>query len=63
MEQCKICGNPVNTMSFRGTGVCGENCRKIRDGEIDDPKAQVHAAELSAPAVNKKRSTDFRGIQ
>lgn len=25
---CGMCGNKIRTMCFRGTGICGENCRK-----------------------------------
>lgn len=27
------CRQRIHTMSFKGTGVCGERCRKVRDGE------------------------------
>lgn len=35
METCKVCTSPIVTMAFRGTGICGENCRKKaeEDGE------------------------------
>lgn len=42
-QDCEICGKKIETMSFRGTGVCGENHRKIRDGEISPSRAQVDA--------------------
>jgi hypothetical protein len=34
-EVCGVCGGEVRTMCFRATGVCGELCRKARDGERD----------------------------
>lgn len=33
--KCQVCKREIKTMIFRGTGVCCENCRKIRDGEAD----------------------------
>ena len=33
---CSECGMPIKSAIFKGTGVCCEWCRKIRDGEITD---------------------------
>jgi hypothetical protein len=33
-DHCVVDGRPILTMSFKGTGVCGELCRKVRDGEL-----------------------------
>lgn len=33
MEKCEICKEPIETMAFKTTGVCGELHRKVRDGE------------------------------
>lgn len=32
-EFCEVCSNVVRVMSYKGTGVCSETCRKKRDGE------------------------------
>jgi hypothetical protein len=32
-ENCTVCTKKIRIMTFKGTGVCSENCRKIRDGE------------------------------
>lgn len=32
-EFCAICTQKIETMSFKGTGVCGERCRKTRAQE------------------------------
>lgn len=42
-ETCSECNSQIKTMAFRGTGVCGEDCRKQRDGENDQPKSQTDA--------------------
>lgn len=31
---CVMCMSNIETMCFRGTGVCGEICRKVKDGEL-----------------------------
>lgn len=31
---CKMCGNPIKVMAFKGTGVCCELCRKKRDNDF-----------------------------
>ena len=44
IDTCSECGKKVETMAFRTTGVCGEDCRKKRDGETDEkPKSQTDA--------------------
>lgn len=40
-EFCGVCKSEILTMSFKGTGVCGENCRKRRDKETPDVPAEV----------------------
>lgn len=35
-NKCVICKAKIKTMAFRGTGVCCENHRKLRDGENPD---------------------------
>jgi hypothetical protein len=42
-ELCEVCGEAVQTMCFRGTGVCRELCRKKRDGEEPTRKALTDA--------------------
>lgn len=34
VEECEMCHSPVLTMCFKGTGVCGENCHKLRKGQL-----------------------------
>jgi hypothetical protein len=37
---CEVDGKVIKVMCFKGTGVCGEICRKIRDKEpLDRPQA------------------------
>ena len=33
MGYCVICGSEIRMQIFKGTDVCCEICRKIRDGE------------------------------
>lgn len=42
-EKCEICAKPVKVQIMKGTGVCGENCRKTRDNEENRPQAQTDA--------------------
>lgn len=42
-ETCIICGNEIKTQIMKNTGVCGENCRKLRDGEKAESRAQTDA--------------------
>lgn len=32
-QRCEVCKKKIKVMCFRNTGVCSENCRKVRDGE------------------------------
>ena len=32
--KCQVCGAEIRMTIMKGSGVCSENCRKIRDGEI-----------------------------
>lgn len=43
METCSECGKEVRTQVMKGTRLCGEVCRKIRDGEEDRPGALTDA--------------------
>ena len=38
-EFCYECENPVRMQIFKGTGVCCELCRKIRDGLVTQEQA------------------------
>lgn len=40
---CEVCGVKIEVMSFRGTGVCSENHRKIRDKETQPIRSQMDA--------------------
>lgn len=35
---CIVDGKEITVMSFKGTGVCCEYCRKVRDGELVDER-------------------------
>jgi hypothetical protein len=39
IEHCSVCTEEIKTMTFRGTGVCCEDCRKVRAGEHDEERA------------------------
>lgn len=36
---CEVDEKEILVMAFKGTGVCGEYCRKVRDGEIVDERS------------------------
>jgi predicted nucleic acid-binding Zn ribbon protein len=39
---CEVCGKTIETMIFRGTGVCGELCRKKRTrNSLDDLQPEI----------------------
>jgi len=46
-EHCSECGREVKTMTFKGTGVCGEICRKLNDGEITKEEADETRASFT----------------
>jgi hypothetical protein len=37
-EVCDVDGEKIVVMTFKGTGVCCEYCRKVRDKEITDDR-------------------------
>jgi hypothetical protein len=55
-EFCEVCNKEIKTMAFKKTGVCGENCRKVRDGETTEQRAQVHAAIVPAVVKGKVKN-------
>lgn len=44
VELCGMCNAPIQTMCFKGTGVCGERCRKLRDNQLTIEEAVRGAA-------------------
>lgn len=38
-EVCVIDGNLITVMIFKGTNVCSENCRKVRDNDHEPARA------------------------
>ncbi len=36
-NRCKVCGNQAQVQSFKGTGYCSENHRKILQGDFSGP--------------------------
>jgi endogenous inhibitor of DNA gyrase (YacG/DUF329 family) len=60
--KCKVCGQEVLTMTWKGSGFCGENCRKAdaagtSDGEVTfadkvavtiEPAASIETNEIRA---------------
>jgi hypothetical protein len=48
-NMCEICASPILQMAFRGTGVCGENCRKERE------RRRTEMASLGAVWIEGKR--------
>lgn len=39
-QACSQCKRPIDMQIFKGTGVCCELCRKIRDGDITAEEAR-----------------------
>ena len=44
-ENCTVCDSKITIQIMKNSGVCSENCRKIRDGDPTIVHATVHAAE------------------
>lgn len=42
-QKCSQCGKTIKVQIMQNTGVCGENCRKKRDGEGTHQTALVDA--------------------
>lgn len=49
VKHCEVDGKPIKMIAFRGTGVCCELCRKIRDGQVTEEEA----AEIRAKTRRK----------
>lgn len=61
-ETCSECGNEVTIQIMKGTGLCGENCRKTRDGETPKPKSQVDAG-ITNIIRGQKGGVNLNGIR
>lgn len=62
-ELCEVCGKKIETMAFRGTGVCGDDHRKVRAGEKDPARALTHAADPTITGIlNQPEGVDPGGI-
>lgn len=59
-ETCTVCGKEVKTQIQKGTGLCGDNCRKIHEGEVERPKPQMDAGITNQ--LNNNHSVNLRGI-
>lgn len=59
-EKCSECNKPVETMAFKGAGVCGELCRKRRDGETPEVRSQTDAGITGL--LRKPEGLDPRAI-
>lgn len=51
IETCTNCGAVIRTMAFKGTGVCGDICRKARDGDDPSPAPDRSTYAQDPPAV------------
>lgn len=45
---CEIDGNVIQTMCFKGTGVCCENCRKVRDARSNSGDSAIVEGDRSS---------------
>ena len=50
-ELCVMCGIKIETMSFKGTGVCSELCRKDRENDHSKSHAIIEAPAGGERAV------------
>lgn len=60
-EKCKNCGGTVDVQIMKGTGLCGENCRKEFTGETPAARAQTDAG-VTAMLNQPRGEVDTRGI-
>lgn len=49
--KCDICSKPIQIQIFQGSGVCSENCRKVRD---ESPKESRTATSKDAGMVEEE---------
>lgn len=54
LEKCTICGKKIRVMIFRGSGVCGETCRKKRAKEENVVRATTESSVLIDAQAKKK---------
>lgn len=55
---CVVDGREIKVMSFKGTGVCSELCRKFRDKEIDEGKYREATDESIAQDAGIDRPSE-----
>lgn len=46
MEICAVCSRAVLTMTFKGSGVCCEDCRKDRDNDHEPARLTFYPKGL-----------------
>ena len=59
-ETCGECGSEVKTQIMKGTGLCGELCRKQRDKEPENYRPQTDAGITNI--LRRPSGVDPRGI-
>jgi len=58
-KTCIICRQKILTMTFVGTGVCSEICRKVQEGEITRAEARKIRKDTTLTGTpSRKKETD-----
>lgn len=61
-DKCSECGAEILVQIMKNSGVCSENCRKVRDGEEERPNALVDAG-VTALVNQPNGEVNIRGIR
>lgn len=48
-DTCEVCGRNIVVAINKGTGICSEWCRKIKNGEMSTDAAVKHLISISPP--------------
>lgn len=60
-DNCNNCGKKIQVAIFKGSGHCGDDCRKVLSGETPRPSAQTDAGITNL--LKQPRGVDPRGIR
>ena len=53
-ENCTVCGKKIEVQIMKNSGVCGEICRKKRDGEISNEMPTNLMPGMRAEGINPR---------
>lgn len=55
-DTCINCGSKIETMAFRGTGVCSEDCKKVVKGDVSSVGTFMFVTTDEAAKIREGRN-------